>query len=282
MTEDFRPGRLRQDNDPPKPLDSPEPPPPWRLSDDIVMGLRFFSRLPTGDRPFEAPDLDRIAHSLAFTSVVIGFPPALLLMLCCWAGMPSFVAATLAVTALALATGAMPEDAIADSADGLVGGSSIERRLEIMKDSRHGSYGVIAIVAYFGLRVAALGSVAAINPLAAGALWLAVGVLARSGSLWLSLDLANARQGGASAAVGRVSRRGFVVSMAFALLVSFVCAAPFTSIVAVLLALIVGALVALGWSRICLKLIGGQTGDLIGALQALLEMTLLAVLVTFA
>ncbi len=278
MTDDFRPDRPRQDNAPPH---APAPG-DWHLKDDLVLGLRFFSRLPSGDSPHVAPNLDRIAYGLGFTSVVIGFLPALLLMLCCWAGMPGFVAAVLAVTALALVTGAMAEDAIADSADGLVGGSTIERRLEIMKDSRHGTYGVVAIIAYFGLRVAALGSIAAVNPLAAGAIWLGAGVIARSGSLWLSLDLSNAREGGASAAAGRVSARGFWIGLGFALLIGFMLTAPFTSVVVVILALLVALLVAIGWSRICLRLVGGQTGDLIGALQALLEMALIAVLVTFA
>ena len=273
----------RQDNY--RPGAEPAPPQPeaygWRLADDLIMGLRFFSRLPTGDSPFEKPNLNRIAVGLSFTSVAIGFVPALLMMLAAWLGVPSYFAATLGVAAMLVATGAMADDALADSADGLVGGATIERRLEIMKDSRHGTYGVAAIGLYLLLRVTAIGAVAAFNPLAAGAIWLASTVIGRSASLWVSVALPNAREGGASASVGRVSRKAFFAGMGFAVLLGFVLAAPFTSVVAVILSLAAAAGVAAAWVWTCRKLIGGQTGDLIGALQALIEVAVLTVLLVF-
>ncbi len=271
--------RARQDNGPP-----PPPPPPAEpgLADDLVMSLRFFSRLPTGDRPFTVPDLNRMAMSLPFASIVIGLGPALLMMLCAWATLPGYFAAAIGVAAMLVATGAMADDALADSADGLFGGASVERRLEIMKDSRHGTYGVAAIGLYLLLRVTAIGAVAAYNPLAAAGIWLAATVVGRSGSLWLSYALPPARTGGASASAGRVGRVSLAVGAAFAALLALVLAAPFTSLVAVLLALIAAGLVALGWEWSCRKLVGGQTGDLIGALGALIEVTVLAVLLVFA
>ncbi|HEY0920015.1 adenosylcobinamide-GDP ribazoletransferase, partial [Devosia sp.] len=154
-----------------------------RLADDLVMGLRFFSRLPTGARRHERPDLSRMARALPFTSLVIGLPPAALLVLACWIGIPAYVAAALATGALVVATGAMPEDALADAMDGLFGGASAAQRLEIMKDSRHGTYGVVALCLYLMVRVLALGAVATAAPLAAAALWLAAGLVARSGAL---------------------------------------------------------------------------------------------------
>ncbi|MDB5540036.1 MAG: Adenosylcobinamide-GDP ribazoletransferase [Devosia sp.] len=277
MSDDTPGSPPRQDNRPP-----PQPEPERQFSDDLVMGLRFFSRLPTGDRPFERPNLDRIGVGLAFTSLIIGFGPALLMMLAVWIGLPSYFAAALGVAAMLVVTGALPEDAIADSADGLLGGASIERRLEIMKDSRHGTYGVAALGLYLLLRVTAIGAVAAYNPLAAGGIWLASSILARSGCLWLSVDLPNAREGGASAAVGRVSKRAFSIGMGFAVVLAFVLAAPFTSVVAVVLALAAAAGVAAAWTGTCRRLIGGQTGDLIGALHVLIELAVLTVLLIFA
>ena len=246
------------------------------------MGLRFYSRLPTDDRPFEKPDLTRIALGLPFTSFVIGIGPALLLLLGALVGLPGLMAATLAVGAMIAVTGAMGEDALGDTADGLIGGSTIERRLEIMKDSRHGTYGVSAMVLFIAVRITALGSLAAINPLAAAGVWLAVTILGRSGALWLTVDLHPAREGGASASVGRLRRGGFLIGAGFAALLAFVFAAPFTSLLGVVLAVLVAAGVALGWSQICRRLIGGQTGDLIGALGALIEIASLTVLMIFA
>lgn len=281
VTDSPPPVRPRQDNSDamPEPAQTEAD---GGLADDLIMCLRFFSRLPTGDRPFVAPDLNRIAVGLPFASVVIGFLPALLLMLAAWAGIPSYFAAALAVAAMLAATGAMADDGLADAADGLFGGATVERRLEIMKDSRHGTYGVAALGLYLLLRVTALGAVAAYNPLAAAGIWLAATVLGRSGSLWLSLQLPNAREGGASAAVGRVGRRSFYAGAGFAVLLAFVLAAPFTSLIAVLLALLATAGVALGWTWACRRLIGGQTGDLIGALGALIEIAVLTVLLIFA
>lgn len=261
----------------------PAPPPPEPgLADDIVMSLRFFSRLPTGDRPFTVPNLNRMATSLPFASLIIGFGPALLMMLCAWASMPSHFAAALGVAAMIVATGAMADDALADAADGLFGGATIERRLEIMKDSRHGTYGVAALGLYLLLRVTAIGAVAAYNPLAAAGIWLAATVIGRSGSLWLSVELPNAREGGASASAGRVGKLSFGIGAGFAAVLALVLAAPFTSLVAVILALVAAACVAMAWVWTCRKLVGGQSGDLIGALGALIEIAVLAVLVIFA
>lgn len=274
--------RPRQDNMRPEDRALPEAPPERGFGDDLVMGLRFFSRLPAGDRPFEKPDLNRIARTLPFVSVIVGFGPALLMMLLCWAGVPSYFAAALAVGAMIAVTGAMADDALADTADGLAGGSTVDRRLEIMKDSRHGTYGVAALGLYLLLRVTAIGAVAAYNPVAAGGIWLAASLIGRSGSLWLSVELPNAREGGASASVGRVSRSAFCIGAGFAALLALVLAAPFTSLVALILSLIAAGLVAMAWVWTCRRLIGGQTGDLIGALGALIEVAVLTVLLIFA
>jgi adenosylcobinamide-GDP ribazoletransferase len=252
------------------------------LAGDLVMALRFFSRLPVGDRPHEKPNLSRIALALPFASVVIGCLPVLVMMGGAWLSMPAFFAAALGVAVSVILTGAMAEDALADSADGLFGGATAERRLEIMKDSRHGTYGVCAIGLYLILRVTALGSIAAINPLVAGGVWMAAMVLGRSGALWLSAELPLARDGGASASAGRVGKRSFGIGLGLAVLIAFVFGAPATGFLAVILAVLAMGLVAWSWTATCQRLVGGQTGDLIGALQALIEIAVLAILVIFA
>jgi adenosylcobinamide-GDP ribazoletransferase len=253
-----------------------------RLADDILMALRFYSRLPTGDRPHELPNLSRIAPALPFASVVIGLLPVLVLMVGTWLSLPPFFAATLGVIVAVVVTGAMTEDALADSMDGLFGGSTRERRLEIMKDSRHGTYGVSAIVLLLVARVTALGAMAAINPLVAGGAWLCAMVLSRSFALWLTVELPPARADGASAAAGRVGKGGFGIGLGLAVLIGFAFGAPATSFLAIILAVGLSGLVALGWTQVCGRLAGGQTGDLIGALQGFVELAVLAVLVAFA
>lgn len=256
----------RQDNDRPTPAP---------LVADLQMGLRFFSRLPAGAGGHTRPDLARMAPALPFTSLVIGLLPAALLMLAGWSGVPAYFAAGLGVAAMVAVTGAMPEDALADAADGLFGGDSIERRLEIMKDSRHGTYGVAALVLYLVLRVAALGALVLANPLEAAGIWLAATILARSGSLWLSVELPAAREGGAAASVGRVGRGSFAIGAIFAALLSFVVAGPFVGVLGLLAGLAAAAGTVAAWSWACRRLLGGQTGDMIGALHALIEVAVL-------
>lgn len=262
--------------------DNGSPPPTPRLGDDFVMGMRFFSRLPVGEGPLEAPNLSRMAPAMPLVSIAIGFLPALLMMGLCWMTAPAFFAAAMGVGLMVILTGAMSEDALADAADGLFGGATIERRLEIMRDSRHGTYGVVAIALYLVIRIAAFGSIAVVNPLAAGALMLATAMLGRSGSLWLSVELPLAREGGASASVGRVTRRAFATGAAFAAVLAFVLAGPFATVVGVVLALIAAAGTATAWVWACRRLVGGQTGDLIGALGALIEIATLTAFAIFA
>jgi adenosylcobinamide-GDP ribazoletransferase len=279
---DEQPARPRQDNERQPRVGPATVTTQPGFGDDLVMAIRFFSRLPAGDSPYEKPDLDRMARILPFVSVIVGFGPVLLMMLLCWMGVPAFFAAAIGVGAMIAVTGAMTDDALADAADGLAGGSDVDRRLEIMKDSRHGTYGVVAIGLYLILRVTAIGALAVYNPVAAGGVWLASSLIGRSGSLWLSVELPNAREGGASAAVGRVSRGPFAIGAGFGVLLALVLAAPFTSFVALVLALLAAGLVAMSWVWVCRKLIGGQTGDLIGALGALIEVAALTAFLIFA
>jgi len=251
------------------------------LTDDLVMALRFFSRLPTGDGPHHKPELNRIAMALPLASVVIGAGPALLLAGASLSGLPAYFAAALAVAAMVLVSGAMAEDALADAADGLFGGHSVARRLEIMKDSRHGTYGVAALCLLLVLRVAGLGAMAALNPLAAAGIWLAAGIVGRSGALWLAVALPAARADGISAAAGAVKPGSFAVGAVFAVILLFVLAGPATNLLALGLAMVVALCVTAGWQALCRRLLGGQTGDVMGALGALLEIAVLCALMPF-
>lgn len=247
----------------------------FSLADDLVMGLRLYSRLPTGSRPHLAPDISRIAMALPIASLIIGIGPAVLLTTLVLAGAPAFLATTLASAAYVAITGAMAEDALADSFDGLFGGQTKERRLEILKDSRHGTFGVAAMIFLVVIRIACLAPLAEANAYAAGALWLAAGILARSGSLWLMSALPPARASGLSADAGRPSRPAFGLGIFIAIALAFILAGPFKGIFGLGLAVLVGAAIAYGWQRLCRHLVGGQTGDLVGGLQALLEIAVL-------
>ncbi|KKB10233.1 hypothetical protein VE26_03330 [Devosia chinhatensis] len=246
------------------------------------MALRFFSRLPTGERPHEKPDLGRIAMALPFAATLMSLVPLALLMGGAWLGLPPYFAAALSVAAMVIVGGGMMEDALADAADGLFGGYTRERRLEILKDSRHGTYGVAALCLFLVLRVTALGSVVAINPLAAAALWLAAHLAGRSGGLWLAVALPAARADGASASAGALSTKRFAIGATLAGLLVFLLGGPVSGLVGVVAALLAVVLTVLAWTGICRRLLGGQTGDLIGAGMALGEVAALCALLILA
>lgn len=251
------------------------------LASDLLMGLRFFSRLPTGNAVHQIPSLSRIALALPFASLVIGIFPSLALIVGTLLRLPPMLTAFIAIGSAIVVTGAMAEDAVGDSADGLVGGQTPQRRLEIFKDSRLGTYGVTSIIMYVGMRVTILSAFLAQGVLPAVLLWLGANVLARSSAIWLTVALPAARIDGASASSGRVSKRAFVIGAGFAVLLTFVMAAPFVGIIGWGLTIAAIAAVVWAWSRMCDSLVGGQTGDLIGGLQAVLEIVALIAFMIF-
>lgn len=185
-------------------------------------------------------------------------------------GLPATVAAGLVLGAQAMLTGAMHEDGLADMADGLWGGMTRERRLEIMKDSRIGSYGVLALVFGIGLRWSALA------PLIAAGHWgavIAAALLSRAGMAVLMATLPPARAGGLSRSVGRPGAGTAAGAVALALGLTLVIAGG-----AALAAGLCAALAVCGTGALARAKIGGQTGDILGAAQQLAE---LAALLTF-
>ena len=88
--------------------------------------------------------------------IVVGACGVLLGQLSLWFGLPVYGAATLTLTTMMLLTGAMHEDGLADVFDGFWGGYTPERRLEIMRDSQIGTFGVLALIMVSTLRISAI------------------------------------------------------------------------------------------------------------------------------
>ena len=172
-------------------------------SRDIADALRFFTRLRLGAPAPAAPlDISRIAWAAPVAGAVVGLIGALVLALTALLGLPLLLRAGLATAALVAATGALHEDGLADVADGFGGGLTRERKLEIMRDSRIGAYGALALALALILRVGALA--AALD----GGLWrgslslILVAALSRAASLTPLALLAPARADGSGAAAG--------------------------------------------------------------------------------
>lgn len=172
--------------------------------------------------------------------------------------LPPSVAAVLAVAVAVAATGAFHEDGLADTADGLWGGWSRERRLEIMRDSRVGTYGALALVLAVLLLVSTLASL----PVPIGARALVVAHLSsRYVVLPLLATLPAARQDGHGAALAAPpGAAAWVAATVTLLVVGGLAAGWWTTIV---LAAALASATAVG--RLALRLVGGVTGDVLGA-----------------
>ncbi|MEO9682420.1 MAG: adenosylcobinamide-GDP ribazoletransferase [Tateyamaria sp.] len=181
--------------------------------------------------------------------------------------LPSVIVAGLVLGALVMLTGAMHEDGFADTADGLWGGNDAARRLEIMKDSRIGAYGVLALLLAMGLRWQGLVDVTW------GGLITAL-VVSRAMMVPLMRALSHARDNGLAHSVGRPE----MGDVSLALGIAAVLAVLFSGATGII-ALIIAAAVTVGMGALAKTKIGGQTGDILGATQIATEIAVLLVLV---
>ncbi|MAS40306.1 MAG: adenosylcobinamide-GDP ribazoletransferase, partial [Porticoccaceae bacterium] len=123
-----------------------------RRCDEVRLAFMLLSRLPMG-RIAAAPPLSQSFWAYPLVGAVVGGVTGLVLWGGLALGLPPLAAAAVALGASVTLTGAMHEDGLADTADGFGGGDTVVRKLEIMRDSRLGSYGVLALIVTCGLRM---------------------------------------------------------------------------------------------------------------------------------
>ena len=241
---------------------------PSRFVRDIADALRFFTRLRVGERGLSAPlSIDRIAWAAPVTGVAVGLIGALILALTGLLGLPVLLRAALATAAIVAATGALHEDGLADVADGFGGGATRARKLEIMRDSRIGAYGAIAVALALILRVGALA--AALD----GGFWRAslslvlIAALSRAAALTPLALLPPARADGAGAAAGLLDSNALAAAWGSALVIALVLGLVALGVAHALLAAFMSAAGALAMVAMARRAIGGQTGDVAGAAQ---------------
>ena len=183
----------------------------------------------------------------------------------------SLIAAVAATAMLAILTGALHLDGVADAADGLFGGKDVAWRLELMRDPRVGSFGLVAVILVVIGDVAALAS---LSPSQAIIALVIAGAISRWALLVMIATLPYVRETGLGAAAAGVHRPfDVVLGSALATIVCLLAWQP------ALVAALVAAMVALAIRGIARSRIGGATGDVYGATA---ELTQLGALVVFA
>jgi len=235
--------------------------------------LQFLTRLPIRLR--SAPDM---------ASMVVWFPLAGMVIGAIAGGIGAaafewtspLIAGALAVTVGLLVTGAFHEDGLGDVADAFGGGYTVERRLEIMKDSRHGTYGVAAMCSSIVIRMLAVGSMPSAGAVFASLV--AAHVVARGAAVALMAAVPLARHSGLGADYGQATTRArgalaYGVAGAIAWITVGWWAMP--ALAAALVAVhVVGALAR--------HKIGGISGDVLGAAEQVAECAVLVVLCSLA
>ncbi|WP_313177984.1 adenosylcobinamide-GDP ribazoletransferase, partial [Massilia sp.] len=192
--------------------------------------------------------------------------------------LPAPLAAVLSTAASIYVTGAFHEDGFADTCDGLGGGMTRERVLEIMKDSRVGAYGAIGIICMLGVKCTALAMLPPASAIAALFLAHPLSRLAATGLIW-RMDYAR-DQGKAKPMAQQMHNGEFAIAAITALLPGAVLVATGLLAFAWLAACIAAAALAAVWlARKFQARLQGYTGDCLGAVQQLAEVAIYLVVV---
>lgn len=239
---------------------------------DLKVATIFLTRLPVRlEGPLAMRDLAAAVYAFPLVGALVGLLGGVGFWVAHRLGLPATVCAVAAVAAMVLATGALHEDGLADTADGL--GASRERALEIMRDSRIGTYGTLALVLALLTRVAALGALD--GPGRVAAALIAAGAGSRAVLPVVMLLQPSARAGGLMAEAGRPQPERVISGAVLAAAGAFLLL-PLEVAASALLAAALGGWIVAGWLG---QRLGGCTGDTLGAVQQLAELSfLLAVL----
>lgn len=244
---------------------------------ETARALGFLSRLPIPQRFFAGHDgvMRATSGMFAIAGLIVAIPPALFLFILLYFGIRPELAALLALALQIGLTGALHEDGLADCADGFGGGRTRERMLEIMKDSRLGAYGGLALVLSIGLRLEAIAAIgASAGPLVAAAALLAANAAARAALVWHWSALAPARVDGVAAAVGQPDKRSRDMALATGVLSLALLLIPTAGGVAFLTSALLALVAALAFTRLTRGKIQGHTGDTLGACEQTVEIAI--------
>ncbi|MBY6200974.1 adenosylcobinamide-GDP ribazoletransferase [Maritalea mobilis] len=231
---------------------------------EMRLAVVLLTRLPVGRMQDSATTLAEARWAFPFVGVIAGGGLWAILHLALALGVSPLGAAFLALGGLVLLTGGLHHDGLADFADGIGGGWDRERRLEIMRDSRIGSYGVLALIFAVGIGMA---GVADLGPSLTLAAAIFVSVLSRLAMLGVLLFMPAARADGLGHAAADSANLSWVPAALFVVALGLVIGLPAAVVLAAM------SLVSLVIARLAQSRIGGQTGDVLGAVQYIAETT---------
>jgi adenosylcobinamide-GDP ribazoletransferase len=243
----------------------------------LAENLRFFTRLPLSPSA-RVPDFAKVGWAAPLAGAIIGGLGAAAFLIARKIGLPEIISATLAVAIEIVVTGGLHEDGLADVADGFGGGSNRDAKLAIMRDSRVGAYGAIALCLALLLRIEAIATLA--RPyleFAAGAFVLAAAA-ARAAALTPLIWASPIRAEGAGASIGALDTNVLLGAGVTLTLLATALGLLSLGLVRAFFACVVGAAIARLFVALAQRQIGGQTGDVCGATAEIVQVAVLLAL----
>lgn len=245
----------------------------WR--EELTLAFAFLTRLPV--QTAEQWEPARLTHALRLAPAVGAFAGAFggsFYWLVLSFGFSTLIAAVIGITAAAILTGGLHEDALSDMADGFSGGWNRERKLEIMSDARIGAHGALALILVLLLRIGTMAQLG--SPARVMAAMIAAGALSRAVMYVAMAILPHAKQSGLGQAAGRPGGPQALCALALGCAIVWL-ALPLGTALAALIAACLGGLLIGGLAR---RQIGGQTGDILGAIQQISELGVMLIMAT--
>jgi adenosylcobinamide-GDP ribazoletransferase len=237
--------------------------------EQFVLATGVLTRLPVAAPASEDGAIARASWAFPVVGAGIGMIAALALFVASVCGLGGTPCALLALVAAGLVTGALHEDGLADTADGFGGGGDRDQKLAIMRDSRQGTFGILALIFSIGLRAVALAAIP--GPIEAGLALIAAHAASRALLAPAMLLLAPARDDGLGATAGRPGEVTALVSLAIGVFVAIGMLGPVRGAVA----FVVSGVAVAATAALARRQIGGYTGDVLGAFQQIGEIVML-------
>ncbi len=246
---------------------------PFIIVEDIAAAMMLLTRIPVPWRKIsnKPPNLSRSAWAYPLVGLIISFIGAFAYAVVAYLNLSPMLAALLAVLAMVLTTGAFHEDGLADMADGIGGGMTKDKKLEIMRDSRVGTYGAVALILSIMIRVETLDT---FSYMAAILAIVAAGPLSRAMIVLALYLLPPAREKGLGTVAGEPPQAAMITALFFGIIPLALLWSPLS----ILLAIIASILALILVSRIAMKSVDGYTGDILGAIQQVSEAAIMIAL----
>jgi adenosylcobinamide-GDP ribazoletransferase len=243
------------------------------LIEDVKIALQFLTRLPIRNESACMSDLPRVAWTFPLVGLLVGICSGSGYVLALAVGLPVTLSAVLAIAMSVALSGALHEDGLADTFDALGGHADRERALSIMRDSRIGTYGALALMLAVALRVSAIASLGDEGSVVTT--FLVAASCSRAQIVVTMARMSPARADGLAAGAGMASAGQAVAAAGLASAIAFILL-PIVVFLTVMAVAVLVQLAVDGWTK---RRLGGFTGDTLGATQQLAEMGCLAALV---